>query len=117
MILASLSTPPCNKDTLALSDKTIDTVQDLANYAIRIDNRLFERRQENRRNPMRHAPTPSATLHAYTIPPSGPTPMVLDANRPRFQFLSLEERQYRMRHGLCLYCRQKGHMAIACPNH
>ena len=66
---------------------------------------------------MRHTPTPSATPHAYTIPPSGPTPMVLDANRPRFQPLSPEEHQYRMRHALCLYCGQKGHMAIACPNH
>jgi hypothetical protein len=106
------------KDALALSDKTLTTVQDLANFAIRIDNRLFERRQENRRNPnlMRHTPIPT-TIRTPTLSPAGPTPMVLDANRPRFQSLSPDERQHRIRNGLCLYCGQKGHMAIACPNH
>jgi hypothetical protein len=107
------------KDALALSDKTLTTVQDLANFAIRIDNRLFERRQENRRNPnlMRHTPMPTTTPRTPTPSPAGPTPMVLDANRPRFQSLSPDERQHRIRNGLCLYCGQKGHMAIACPNH
>jgi hypothetical protein len=42
--------------------------------------------------------------------------MVLDANRPRFQTLPPEERQHRIRHGLCLYCGQAGHTAFNCHN-
>jgi hypothetical protein len=66
---------------------------------------------------MRHTPTPTTIPCTPILSPAGPTPMVLDANRPRFQSLSLDERQHRIRNGLCLYCGQKGHMAIACPNH
>ena len=43
-------------------------------------------------------------------PTSEPKPQ-LDSNGK----LTGEERQHRMKLGLCLYCRDKGHLALACP--
>jgi hypothetical protein len=36
-------------------------------------------------------------------------------SKPRFQKLSVEERQRLIREGKCLYCRQPGHVAVHCP--
>lgn len=105
---------PDVKDALALADRNFETVQALSSFATRLDNRLFERRKEARKGytPVHQTTPPLPTSHA----PPGPTPMALDANRPRFQTLSSEERQHRIRHGLCLYCGQAGHTVVACPN-
>ena len=109
---------PDVKDALALSDSNFETVQALSSFAICLDNRLFERCREGRRT---SAPAPQTALpttipHTPNFSPSGPAPMVLDANRPRFQTLPPEERQHRIRHGLCLYCGKAGHTTIACHN-
>jgi hypothetical protein len=109
---------PDVKDALALSDRIFETVQTLSSFAICLDNRLFERRKESRRTstPAHQAVFSSTTPRTPSFAPSGPAPMVLDANRPRFQTLPPEERQHRIRHGLCLYCGQAGHTAFNCHN-
>jgi hypothetical protein len=104
------------KDALALSDKAFDTVQALSTFAIRLDNRLFERRKETRKASTSIPHNPPFAPSRTNYNPSGPAPMALDANRPRFQSLSPEERQLRIRNGLCLYCGQKNHIAMYCPN-
>jgi hypothetical protein len=106
------------KDALALSDRVFTTVQDLSSFVIRLDNRLFERRKDSRRTttPTHQTPLPSATPRIPHHNPPGPTPMVLDANRPRFRTLPQEERQRRFRLGLCMYCGEAGHTAFNCPN-
>jgi hypothetical protein len=106
------------KAALALSDRDFATVQDLSSFVIRLDNRLFDCRKETRRTtaPTLQTTFPATTPRASHTTPSGPTPMVLDANRPRFRTLPQEERQRRFRLGLCMYCGGAGHTAFDCPN-
>lgn len=118
------------KDALALipdPPEDLNTFQDLT---IKIDQRLYERRQESRgashatiktTAPLnRTRPTVTSTRFNATRPTvpqySGGAPMDLDATRnKRFKPLTPQERQRRISNNLCLYCGGPGHSASGCP--
>ena len=100
--------------------------------AIKIDNRLFQRRRENQRQKQKHNPvqtqsnsrnvTTSFTRRTETPSPSSTTvsssnngvqPMVLDVATKK---LTPEERSRRIREHLCMYCGAQGHIAGNCPH-
>lgn len=124
------------KDAIALVQDEPNELLAFQELCVRIDNRLYERRQEAKgtsvlnktvsaithspkrtdsraRPPQRFQPTPARPL--VTI--NGPGPMDLDASHTqrRFKPLTPEERQHRMMNRLCLYCGKAGHRADACP--
>jgi Domain of unknown function (DUF4939) len=110
------------KDALAILDDESDNVQTLAEKAIRLDNRLFERSHEdkprsqhkpNPSNPQQHIPSPTEA----STDGSGTAPMEVDATQPRDSFkpLTPAEKDYRMKNHLCLYCGRQGHNARECP--
>ncbi len=73
-------------------------MEEFINITIRLDNLLCSRRSP--RSPLASAP---ATF-------SEPEPMHIGVTR-----LSLEERERRIKHHLCLYCGQSGHLRASCP--
>lgn len=115
------------KDQLAARDET-STLEELISIAIRLDNRLAERRRERvvrrsvptlyppqtRQPPSAAHPPPEpspAAPPSPTVPaPTSEEPMQLGRMR-----LSPEERQRRLRLGLCMYCGQAGHIVALCP--
>ncbi len=74
------------------------TLEEFINITIRLDNLLRSRRSS--RSPLASAP---ATI-------TEPEPMHVGVTR-----LSLEERERRIKHHLCLYCGQSGHLRASCP--
>ena len=84
-------------------------------FAVRCDNRLFERRQERRNQSVSQVPH-SSVATAVPAPPSrpeGPVPMQID--RVVRGPLSEAEKQRRRGANLCLYCGGPGHIARGCP--
>jgi len=114
---------PAVKDALAYSNSDPATLKELSDLAIRLDNRLFERRIEIRKASDKHEPrtvsqTPRYTQSSTTSTTrTGPAPMDLDATKPSkpFKPLTLEERKRRMDNNLCLYCGEAGHRVPQCP--
>ncbi|XP_038149046.1 uncharacterized protein LOC119788602 isoform X1 [Cyprinodon tularosa] len=96
------------KDELACREEP-ETLDQLINLAIRIDNRLRERnRQRNIASPHQaFAMTPSPQSQ-----PRPPSPEPMQIGRAR---LSPEERQRRLSSGCCLYCGHSGHFISTCP--
>lgn len=112
----------------------VDKPESLAKYmemAIRIDNRLYERRHERRHSePSRQATTSKFHRHRpqvphYTSPspqprfvspsaPTGPEPMQLSATKV-YKPLTPQEKEHRRKNRLCLYCGQPNHVAQFCP--
>ncbi len=74
------------------------TLEEFINITIRLDNLLRSRRSS--RSPLASAP---ATI-------TEPEPMQVGVTR-----LSLDERERRIKHHLCLYCGQSGHLRASCP--
>lgn len=117
------------KDQLAARDET-KTLEELISLAIRLDNRLAERRRERavRKSvpppplyvhqprqpaPVDHpSPGPSHAASPAPAPPALSTEEPMQLGRMR---LSPEERQRRLRLGLCMYCGQPGHILALCP--
>ena len=110
------------KDELVHYDYPV-SLQAMVKLSIKIDNRLFERRQEFRRHTTPR-PGPQSTSSSPARPPTrlsqvpsviptGPTPMDLDAIRKGP--LTQEEREYRFRNGLCIVCASKDHLKADCP--
>jgi len=118
------------KRALIYSTPTVSSTKALSEAAIRLDNGLFEIDQENRkpsRSDIRSdnrrsavSPTTSATSTPTsarsTAPPTADS-MDVDAARTsrRFQPLTPEQREHRMKHRLCLYCGEPGHLVGNCP--
>lgn len=120
------------KDELAARDET-SSLEELISLAIRLDNRLSERRRERvdrqssptpfSRPRVSRRPAPSAPLHPPSEPPSSSVssstassplsteePMQLGRLR-----LTPTERQRRLHLRLCIYCGQAGHVLAHCP--
>ncbi|KAH6584113.1 hypothetical protein BASA61_007668 [Batrachochytrium salamandrivorans] len=104
------------KDALVHFD-TPSTLSLAIQQAIKVDNRLYERRLE-RTEDFQHSwnQTPRR--------PPPPSPMVvppprssndMDIDFARRGPLTSEERQQRMSRGLCLVCGQSGHLKANCP--
>lgn len=118
------------KDELSKKDLP-KTLKEIAEEAISIDNRLYERRQERRNhtssnsprtflpsssqgNPSKHSPAFNPTPRSNPSV-SGPVPMEIDATTS-LRRLTPQEKQYRRQHNLCMYCGEAGHFAVQCPN-
>ena len=91
------------KDELARLER-IENLSKLAETAIKIDNRLHERRQERK------------GVHTHIAKSESPhehhDPMDLDATT--FGRISKFEKDRRRRHGLCLYCGSSAHLLPKC---
>lgn len=111
------------KDELARVDPP-KSLRELTQLAIRIDNRLHERRLEKLqvRNPNqvmreRFLEQANVLLPRRNTPVTmntagqGPEPMQLDNTRR----LTPEEKARRQKEGLCLYCGLSGHLVARCP--
>jgi hypothetical protein len=105
----------------------LEEKEDLAEFVTQLqgmDNRIRARAQETKGSKThtsttaRQTPTPKPIYPAPTKPnepsfqPGGMVPMALDASRR----ISPEERERRMKEGLCLYCAGSGHFTRECPN-
>lgn len=115
------------KDELAVRDETT-SLNELIELAIRLDNRVRERRRERSVRPKLppFPPSPRNIIAAPlpTPPPStmsealsrAPVPAPLEEpmqlGRAR---LAPAERQRRLRDRLCMYCAQEGHFRAQCP--
>ena len=100
------------KDELAPRDSP-STLDDLIELALRLDNRLRERRRarESGGAPSACRLLPSSVANSAPAEHSEEAqPMQLGHTR-----LSRHEREARMREGRCLYCGQAGHLRPACP--
>ena len=107
------------KDELTSQEESSDH-EHLIVLAIRVDNRLRERRRERA---LRSSSTPSSMPPAASrplsvslpprherTPPSGSEPMQIGRTH-----LSPEERERRILSRACLYCGQTGHFLSGCP--
>lgn len=104
------------RDQLATWDEP-DSLESLINLAIRIDNRLWERRKERKFTASPRCapaqPVPNWTVSTAPVPSTAPEdgePMQLGRTR-----LSSEERSRRVTQGCCIYCGQSGHFISQCP--
>ncbi len=114
------------KDELAVRDETA-SLDSLISLAVRLDNRLRERRRERSFQPPAprssslpavqplisqpsESPATRQPLPTLSRPSPDPEPMQLGRAR-----LSPEERLRRMSSRECLYCGQKGHFIASCP--
>lgn len=116
------------KDELAARDET-QSLDDLISLAIRLDNRLRERRRERlgrQGNPLPsllNSPSPAEFLQPSpaTVPAAAPgprfssTPSREEPMQLGRMKLSLAERERRVRNRLCIYCGQPGHFLATCP--
>lgn len=102
------------KDML-LSMEDPQNLEEAIRFAVRCDNRLFERRQEKRSPfvPPVSAPSVSSTVPAPLNRPVGPEPMQI--GRVSQGPLSAAERQRRREANLCFYCGGAGHPVRDCP--
>jgi hypothetical protein len=91
------------KDELSRGEQP-DTLSELIDKVITIDERLFERQMERTR--------PGTSYGARQSKPYyGPQPMDLSATRGP---LTKRDREHRMKNNLCLYCGKPGHRAREC---
>lgn len=125
------------KDALALVVEEPENFKAFQDLCVRIDNRLYERKQESRGNSnfgkvnnnnharanmtdshaaRKPAPIYEARPQIYTKNVSMPMTMDIDASVTRkFKPLTPAERQHRITNNLCLYCGKAGHRATECP--
>src|SRR5690606_28997540 len=97
------------------------SLNDLMDKATSAYQRLSNRRKEKswrsfdfpRSKPQNKPQNQGSQGSSATSKPSGPEPMDLDAVKPKK--LSKEERDQRIKDGVCLYCGKKGHFAKECP--
>lgn len=117
------------KDELAARDET-SSLEELISLAIRLDNRLCERRRERaassrvplplpkpfrlpgslQPHPLQEAPSPSVVTPAAPSSPVPEEPMQLGRMK-----LSPAERQRRLLQRLCVYCGAADHYLANCP--
>uniref|UniRef100_A0A3P8RK92 CCHC-type domain-containing protein n=1 Tax=Amphiprion percula TaxID=161767 RepID=A0A3P8RK92_AMPPE len=116
------------KDELATRDES-SSLDELIALAIRLDNRIRERRRERgarflqltQPRPSYCAPSPSRNPPPRILPvASAPPPAASAPEDEPMQLgrahLSEEEKQRRRQTNACLYCGEMGHYAAACPS-
>ena len=106
------------KDVLSTSLEDSEDLEALIKLAVKIDQRLHDRRLEKQSNRSFNG---FSEKHRRYNPPgtqTGPAPMELDAmdgqKQKSFGKLSKEERQRRIENDLCLYCGESGHKVNKC---
>ena len=109
---------PAVHDEVARILTPFDSVRQLAEIAIRIDNAMDRRRtRPYARTYARPTETMQYQRPAFHRPPmptnDGSVPMEIDSVR-RFRPLNSEETERRRHEGLCLYCGEKGHVVRNC---
>ncbi len=101
---------------LLLSFSDPQTLNEAISQVVKCDNRLFQRRQDQRSWVVPTTSTYSSSwfkaAHITNVPSQGPKDMQIDA--VRFGPLTTEEKKRRLTEGLCLYCGDSGHKAINC---
>ena len=91
-----------------------DKIQDYYTMAVRIDNRLFERRMEKRSSfTPRYQVNPNPRYNPKPAEPSDPDAMVIGSTTIQGP-LSPSERQRCHENHLCLYCGSKDHIIKDC---
>lgn len=111
------------KDELALKDEFSD-LDSVISTAIRLDNRLRERRRErsSRSSALPVLSRSMATSRGPTQPPVPPTPQPAQATSTEEPMqlgrarLTPSERLRRIRAGECIYCGKLGHFLSTCPS-
>ena len=117
---------PYLKDEVARTGLQPRSLSDLISFIV-LDNRLYEREQERRRETKESSGTttvtastrPSTNVDQYNRVPlnTGTRPVGSPATAiPRGPLSAEEERQRRHDNKLCLYCGNGGHLAQNCPN-
>lgn len=105
------------KDELVLRDDA-DSLDSIISIAIKLDNRLRERKRERS-----NKPCPVNVSHSLPVPRSPPVPAAshhvgVTSEEPMQlgrASLTPAERHRRMMSGECIYCSQKGHFVSTCP--
>lgn len=116
------------KDALALIPEVPEDFSEFANLAIKVDNRLFERKLDRNSSPSNTGNQYSGNSrrnnnhfksnnnhHNNTNNNNGVQPMDIDITK-KFKPLTNEEKERRRKNNLCLYCGNPGHVATTCPN-
>jgi Ty3 transposon capsid-like protein len=79
---------------------------------------------QRKKQPPHNAAQPQAAPSAWspthssaptTVNDPGPRPQERNVSRPRFQRLTDEQKEYRRKYNLCMYCGIAGHIAQMCP--
>lgn len=107
------------KDHLAPLDLPA-TLEGLIALAIRIDNRLQDRRRERRSDPSSSSAGGGVALNphlsdSFSVPLEDPAPPSEEPMCLGRGLLSSSERKRRMTAGECLYCGKRGHFCKDCP--
>ena len=107
------------QDQLAPLDLPSD-FESLVDLAIKIDNRLHDRRTERARTSMRMLPPrarPETTCHPQPPAPAGTVAPASSEEPMQLGRTSLtpEERRRRRDEGRCFYCGELGHLNAGCP--
>ncbi|XP_032364699.1 uncharacterized protein LOC116679100 [Etheostoma spectabile] len=111
------------KDELAVRDEP-DSLDKLVSLAIKLDNRLRERRRERGGPPrftrrttapdrLRRPSSPSLPASSPDYAFGEPAEETMELGRAR---LSPAERRHRIQAGACLYCGDPSHHVVACPS-
>lgn len=112
------------KDELALKDESTD-LDSLISTAIKLDNRLRERRRErtNRASTSSRAPVPRNQSPFVAPNPPSPIPIQSSLGNSVEEPMQLgrakltpAERFRRIKSGECIYCGQLGHYLATCPS-
>jgi hypothetical protein len=83
--------------------------------AIRVDNRMNERRLEKVQKNSSQGPSSWSFKNREGHAPQ-PVPMEIDTMNVKIKKLPFGEKQRRMKEGLCFYCGKPNHRASVCPD-
>lgn len=115
------------QNAITINARDFETLDSLVEYAIRVDNDFYEQRMESTLRPESRKlptinwslPSPQRTPRTSTTSSTGSphlAPMDLDSVSTTHRKLTPEQKAFRYKNNLCLYCGKPGHRALACPN-